>query len=59
MGTFREIPGPFTIDELLNRQLACELAMKTGYRRYEHLDTGWTIDELLEMKASLDQLEDD
>lgn len=44
---------------MLNRQRAYELAIKCGKWRYEHLDTGWTIAELEEMKESLDQLEDD
>lgn len=44
---------------MLNRQLAYELAIKCGKYRYEHLDTGWSVEELVEMKESLDQLEDD
>lgn len=59
MGTFREIPGPFTIDEMLTRQAAYELARRAGKWRYDHLDTGWTFDELLEMKESFERLEDD
>lgn len=58
MGTNRAIPGPFTIDEMLNRQIGYELAIKAGSRRYGHLDTGWTIDELWEMKESFERLED-
>ena len=59
MRTRREIPGPFTIEEMINRQRAYELAVTAGYRRYGHLDTGWTLDELWEMKESFEQLDDD
>ena len=59
MGTKREIPGPFTIEEMINRQIGYELAATSGYRRYGHLDTGWTLDELWEMKESFERLDDD
>jgi hypothetical protein len=54
----REIPGPFTIDEWINRQTSYELAVTAGYRRHDHLDTGWTLDELWEMKESFKSLDD-
>ena len=58
MGMQRKIPGPFTIDEFINRQIAYELAVTAGYRRYGHLDTGWSLDELQDMKDGFDRLED-
>ena len=58
MATHRQIPGPFTVDELITRQCAYEVALKAGKYRYDHLDTGWSLDELLEMKASFDSLDD-
>jgi hypothetical protein len=54
----RGIPGPFTIDEWITRQISYELAVTAGYRKYDHLDTGWTLDELWEMKESFKSLED-
>lgn len=64
-GDHKPIPGPFTIDEMINQQMAYELAKKAGLSRYEHLNwdhpdgTGWTLDDLLEMKASFELLDDD
>jgi hypothetical protein len=58
MDNERGIPGPFTIDEWINRQISYELAVTARCRRYDHLDTGWTLDELWEIKESFKSLED-
>ena len=58
MAIHRQIPGPFTIDEMIGRQQSYEVALKAGKYRYDHLDTGWSLDELFEMKASFDSLDD-
>lgn len=58
MGNHPGIPGPFTIDEWINRQRAYELAIKAGKFRYDHLDTGWTLEQLFEMKEAFESLED-
>ncbi len=54
----RQIPGPFTIDELIQRQKAYILAIRAGMFRPDHLDTGWSLDELWDMKESLERLDD-
>ncbi len=58
MSDRREIPGPFTIDNMISRQHAYIVAIRAGKFRYEHLDTGYSLEELWDMKESLERLED-
>lgn len=54
----RHVPGPFDIDELISRQLSYELAVRAGKYRFDHLDTGYSLQELWELKESFERLED-